>query len=401
MSDDLLSVEDMRLIRVEWRAEAEDRIKVAIAIIHRLESEAIDTHHLKELMRAFHSLKGTASMVGFRDVAEFVHQLEDYCEMFRGKQAAPLHLLSSSLLEKILVHLQGIIARTDADHDPYVGASNIPGELQAAKEHLAEARHSWVMEAAAPVRSPASIAWPAPANREEDPPPEICVSCPFIKNQNSSYLRPKLGAAELENKLTLLHKFNIEPCILIVDNETGLAQIVGNLIQVILPRARWVEADSGTKALNLLTSVMGDQIDLVMIDSELLDGNDFSVLRALHELKSRSEIFANSMIMTVQKRAGSDGKEALQLGVREFLIKPFGVEELLPCLIGPIREAMTSRLLVSIVSYSQRAYLALNRLQREVDPQLQTGIQREIHNLASLLARAQKNLQDAQMLPYA
>jgi DNA-binding response OmpR family regulator len=192
----------------------------------------------------------------------------------------------------------------------------------------------------------------------------------------------------------------IEPCILLVDDEPGLTQVVGDLIKVILPRARLIEADTGTKALNLLTSVMGDQIDLVIVDLEIIDMSGLAVLRSLHELKSRAEVFANSIIMTGHKPSTKDLHEGLQLGVREFLLKPFGIDHLLTSLIGPIREAMMSRLLVSIVSYSQRVYLGFNRLEREPDTQLQNGIRREIHNMLTQMAKAQRSLQDAQMLPF-
>jgi DNA-binding response OmpR family regulator len=204
----------------------------------------------------------------------------------------------------------------------------------------------------------------------------------------------------LEKQLTTLNSLKIEPCILLVDDEPGLTQVVGDLIKIILPRARLIEADSGTKALNLLTSVMGDQIDLVIVDLELMDMSGLAVLRSLHELKSRGEVFANSMIMTAHKPSEKDLHEGLQLGVREFLLKPFGIDHLLTNLIGPIREAMMSRLLVSIVSYSQRVYLGFNRLEREQDAQLQIGIRREIHNMLTQMTKAQRSLQDAQMLPF-
>jgi hypothetical protein len=57
-------------------------------------------------------------------------------------------------------------------------------------------------------------------------------------------------------------------------------------------------------------------------------------------------------------------------------------------------------LLVSIVSYSQRVYLGFNRLEREQDAQLQIGIRREIHSMLTQMTKAQRSLQDAQMLPF-
>jgi DNA-binding response OmpR family regulator/HPt (histidine-containing phosphotransfer) domain-containing protein len=401
MRDELLSTEEMRRIRVEWRLEAEDRIRAAIAILRRMTRETADAELMKELMRAFHSLKGTAAMVGFRDVADYLHLLEDYCEMFRGQNAIPSSHLSVELLEKSLLQFREFVEGTDADHDPCVGEAPILKELRAATEGLTREKDLHFTEPDLPPRSPDSIKWPvikALDSLQNDL--EMCTGCPVVKAAYRNSSRKILNTDELEKQLTTLNSLNIEPCILIVDDEPGLAQVVGDLIKVILPRARLIEADTGAKALNLLTSVMGDQIDLVIVDLEIIDMSGLAVLRSLHQLKSRGEIFANSMVMTAHKPSERDWHEGLQLGVREFLLKPFGIEALLTSLIGPIREAMMSRLLVSIVSYSQRVYLGFNRLQREQDTQLQNGIRREIHSMLTLMSKAQRNLQDAQMLPF-
>lgn len=401
MSDELLSAEDMRRIRVEWRGEAEDRLRAAFSILRRMAQESADPALMKDLMRAFHSLKGTASMVGFRDVADFVHQLEDYCDVFRGQKAVPFSHFSTEWLEKALSELQEVIEGTDEDHDPSVGEVPVLKELRLATEALTKEKEQNFTEPDLPPRSPESIKWPV-IKALDDLQKEIvvCSTCPFVNEAYTRSYRKKLSADEVEKQLATLNNLHIEPCILIVDDEPGLTQVVGDLIKVILPRARLIEADTGTKALNLITSVMADQIDLVIVDLEMNDMSGLAVLRSLHEYKSRGEIFANSMVMTGHKLSEPDWREGLQLGVREFLLKPFGFEELLPNLMGPIREAMMSRLLVSIVSYSQRLYLAFNRLQREEDTQLQNGIRREIQNMLTQMAKAQRNLQNAQMLPF-
>jgi DNA-binding response OmpR family regulator/HPt (histidine-containing phosphotransfer) domain-containing protein len=352
-------------------------------------------------MRVLHSLKGTAAMVGFRDVAEFVHQMEDYCDMFRGQSPLPFSHFSLELMEKSLQELQEIVETTDADHDPRVGPSAVRDKLKTAIEGLARERELNFTEPELPPRSQDSIKWPVITALDElKKDLTVCPSCPFVKEGFPALHPKRLNPEDLEKQLTTLNSLKIEPCILLVDDEPGLTQVVGDLIKIILPRARLIEADSGTKALNLLTSVMGDQIDLVIVDLELMDMSGLAVLRSLHELKSRGEVFANSMIMTAHKPSEKDLHEGLQLGVREFLLKPFGIDHLLTNLIGPIREAMMSRLLVSIVSYSQRVYLGFNRLEREQDAQLQIGIRREIHNMLTQMTKAQRSLQDAQMLPF-
>jgi DNA-binding response OmpR family regulator/HPt (histidine-containing phosphotransfer) domain-containing protein len=401
MSDELLSAEDMRRIRVEWRVEAEDRIRAARSIIQRMLRSSADDALLKELMRALHSLKGTAAMVGFRDVADFVHQIEDYCEMFRGQAAVPFSHLSLDLLEKTITQLQEIVEGTEADRDPCVDDPSVLHELRRATEELAQEKDLHFTEPELPPREPDAIKWPVLQALDKLQKDKIvCPACPFMQGGYPTSLRKHLSAEEVKSLLAMLNALNIEPCILIVDDEPGLTQVVGDLIKVILPRARLIEADTGAKALNLIKSVMGDQIDLIIVDLEIVDMSGLAVLRSLHQLKSRGDIFANSMVMTAHRPSEQDWREGLQLGVREFLLKPFGLEDLLTALIGPIREAMMSRLLVSIVSYSQRVYLGFNRLQRESDTQLQNGIRREVHSMLTLMAKAQRSLQDTQMLPF-
>ncbi|HET9238052.1 MAG TPA: response regulator [Oligoflexus sp.] len=401
MSGELLSAEDMRRIRVEWRTEAEDRIRAAAAVLGRRARDEADAPLMKDLMRVLHSLKGTAAMVGFREVAEFVHQMEDYCEMFRGQNPVPFSHFSVELMEKALEELLEIVETADADHDPVVGSSAVRNELKTATEGLLREKELHFTEPELPPRSQDAIKWPVITALDElKKDLTICPSCPFIKESYRTLHSKHLSSDELEKQLTTLNSLKIEPCILLVDDEPGLTQVVGDLIKLILPRARLIEADTGAKALNLLSSVMGDQIDLVIVDLEIIDMSGLAVLRSLHELKSRSEVFANGMIMTAHKPSEQDLHEGLQLGVREFLLKPFGIDHLLTSLIGPIREAMMSRLLVSIVSYSQRVYMGFNRLEREPDVQLQIGIRREIHNMLTQMAKAQRSLQDAQMLPF-
>lgn len=401
MSDELLSADDMRRIRVEWRTEAEDRIRAAGIVLGRGARDEVDAPLMKDLMRVLHSLKGTAAMVGFREVAEFVHQMEDYCDMFRGQSPLPFSHFSLELMHKAFEELLAIVETTDAECDPVVSSSEVRDELKTATEGLAREKELHFTEPELPPRSQDSIKWPVITALDElKKDLTVCPSCPFITEGYRSFPSKQLNPEELEKQLATLNGLKIEPCILLVDDEPGLTQVVGDLIKVILPRARLIEADTGTKALNLLTSVMGDQIDLVIVDLEIIDMSGLDVLRSLHELKSRSEVFANSMIMTAHKPSEKDLHEGLQLGVRDFLLKPFGLDQLLTSLIGPIREAMMNRLLASIVSYSQRVYLGFNRLEREPDAQLQTGIRREIHNMLTQMAKAQRSLQDTQMLPF-
>jgi hypothetical protein len=81
-------------------------------------------------------------------------------------------------------------------------------------------------------------------------------------------------------------------------------------------RDRTIEADTEARALHLIKSVMCDPFDLVMIALEIVDMSGLAVLRSLHQLKSR------------------------------------GINSSHAC-VHPLRDAMISRLLISIVSYSR------------------------------------------------
>lgn len=400
MSEEVFTAEDVRRIRVEWRVEAEDRINAATIILGRMQSQSPDESHMKELMRALHSLKGTAAMVGFRDISEYTHQMEEYCDMFRGQNAVPLSHLSVDLLDSAMATLNTAVEVMNPDQDPKVEDTKALNAIKTALNQLHAERVLHFTEPDLPQRAPDPVKWPViKALDQMQNMNAVCESCPFIRSGWPSLSRKIMDPQDIQNQLDSLNKLTIEPCVLVIDDETDVTLVVGDLIRSILPRARIIEADSGTKALNLLKSVMGDQIDLVVTDLVMPEIGGLDVLRCIQQLKSRGELFANTMVMTAYKPMERDWRDCLQFGVRDFLVKPFGVQEMLNSLLAPIREAMMNRLLSNIVSYSQRVYLGFNRMEREDDQQVQHGIKREVHNLMMLLAKAQKNLADAQVLP--
>jgi|GEM_PF-5727224 len=401
MSEEILTAEDIRRIRLEWRTEAEDRIAAAVYVLTNMQKSYPDPQNLKELMRALHSLKGTAAMVGFREFADFTHHLEEYCELFRGTEALPFSHFSVELLQSGVNELVISIESMDPDQDPVIQNAATLQKIDQVVFQLAQEKSLHFTAPDLPLRPPETILWPllkALDSLHESP--IICENCPYAVNHKTILTPKKTDPQDLKERLLTLNPLDIEPCILVIDDEPELSGLVGDLIRSILPKARIIETDMPQKAFNLLQSVMGDQIDLVITDLIMHEINGLDVTRFVMQLRNQGNLFATTMIMTAARPTEKDFRDCLQLGVREFLIKPFGVEELMQNLLPSIRDAMINRLLSSIFSYSQRVYLGFNRLERETDIQLQNGIKREVHELLLLMAKAQKNLQQAQTLPY-
>ncbi len=400
MSEEILTAEDIRRFRMEWRTEAEDRIATANDVLTKMQKTYPDPQNLKEFMRALHSMKGTSAMLGFREIADFNHHLEEYCELFRGTEALPFSHFSPELLQSGINELLNSIESMDPDQDPVIQNPTTLQKIDQVVCQLAQERAQHFTAPDLPQRPPETTPWPllkALDSLQKTPP--ICEHCPYGSGPTAIMAPKKYDSEDLKVRLLALNALDIEPCILVIDDQPEISGLVGALIRSILPKARIIETDMARKAFNLLQSVMGDQIDLVITDLLMPEINGLEVTRLVAQLKNQGSLFANTMIMTAARPNEKDFQDSLQLGVREFLLKPFGVEELMHSLIPSIRDAMINRLLTSIFSYSQRVYLGFNRLERETDIQLKSGIKREVHELLLLMAKAQKSLQQAQALP--
>lgn len=82
-------------------AEAEEQLDQLEQSLVALESAPASEEHLTLLFRSAHTLKGNASVVGFRGVVEFAHVVEDVLERLLNRSIAPSEELISLLLEAV------------------------------------------------------------------------------------------------------------------------------------------------------------------------------------------------------------------------------------------------------------------------------------------------------------
>lgn len=138
-------------------AESQEGLAAMEQGLIALEARPDDRERLQTIFRAAHTLKGSASTMGFRHTAEFAHTLEDLLHAVRGRrlpvtaELISLSLQAVDVLRQMLADLQG-------------------GEMQARPEHAA-VRASLVALVQTQDRSaaaPEPAAAPAPP---EEPPP--------------------------------------------------------------------------------------------------------------------------------------------------------------------------------------------------------------------------------------
>ena len=113
-----LSDRDRALVLETFRAEAGDHLRRLEEMLVALESRTHDAELLQEIFRAVHSLKGDAAMVGFPEIAEFAHRVEDLLDALRDGLVAVDADMVTLLLRAVDVLRALMIGDTPADLDP-------------------------------------------------------------------------------------------------------------------------------------------------------------------------------------------------------------------------------------------------------------------------------------------
>ncbi len=103
-----------------FNAEAEERIQALTTHIMGLEENPADSISLENLMRAAHSLKGAARIIGLTPVTELSHALEDY---FVAAQNGKITVCSdvADILLKTVDGLARLCKLEENDPQPYIG----------------------------------------------------------------------------------------------------------------------------------------------------------------------------------------------------------------------------------------------------------------------------------------
>ena len=74
-----VTAEDLKV----FLQEADEQLQLLDEHIVRLEKEADDAGLLQEIFRAAHTLKGSSGMIGFDEMAELTHAMEDVLDRLR------------------------------------------------------------------------------------------------------------------------------------------------------------------------------------------------------------------------------------------------------------------------------------------------------------------------------
>ncbi|MBV9388831.1 MAG: hybrid sensor histidine kinase/response regulator [Chroococcidiopsidaceae cyanobacterium CP_BM_ER_R8_30] len=85
-------------IRLQFLEEAAEYLNIIESGILGLATKVIDHQQVDALLRAAHSVKGGAAMMGFQTLSDLAHRLEDFFKALRGQQQAITSDLESLLL---------------------------------------------------------------------------------------------------------------------------------------------------------------------------------------------------------------------------------------------------------------------------------------------------------------
>jgi two-component system, chemotaxis family, sensor kinase CheA len=117
----------------DYFAESEEHLVIVrqslLALEPCINQEHIDSTHLNQLFRSFHSIKGLSGMVGVKDAEELAHQMESYLKVLREGQVGltpagfDALLDGTKLLEQVIVQAR--------DHKSVTNITPIKESLQA------------------------------------------------------------------------------------------------------------------------------------------------------------------------------------------------------------------------------------------------------------------------------
>lgn len=88
-------------IRLQFLEEATDYLNTIESLILTLASTDIDRQQVDALLRAAHSIKGGAAMMGFQTLSDLAHRLEDFFKVLKVQQQAIASDLESLLLNAV------------------------------------------------------------------------------------------------------------------------------------------------------------------------------------------------------------------------------------------------------------------------------------------------------------
>ena len=123
--------------------------------------------------------------------------------------------------------------------------------------------------------------------------------------------------------------------ILIVEDEPAIADLIEMTLEPL--GQPLIKAHTGNEAANLLESTL---FDLILLDV-MLPGVDG--IELLQRMKASAELRTIPVVMATAKGAEYDRIRGLDLGADYYLVKPFGVMELVSCVKAVLRRCQPEK----------------------------------------------------------
>ena len=123
--------------------------------------------------------------------------------------------------------------------------------------------------------------------------------------------------------------------ILIVEDEPAIADLIEMTLEPL--GQPLIKAHTGNEAANLLESTL---FDLILLDV-MLPGVDG--IELLQRMKASAELRTIPVVMATAKGAEYDKIRGLDLGADYYLVKPFGVMELVSCVKAVLRRCQPEK----------------------------------------------------------
>jgi len=240
-------------LRLGFRREAEELAERITRSILALESGAgggAQDETYKQLLRALHTLKGSAALVGLADVAEVAHAMEDTVLPLRAELLAMPAAVADHLLEVLDAVMTGMRTRSDDDGSCVLDTAALVARLRAVE--------------VAPATAPAGRARPA---AREPPPPAAAAA-----TQATDHSRWQVSERQV---LTIIERLELlrEVDLRLAERRRDLARVVGEIRDLAdgARRGKLFDAAAVTTRLAQVSYTLDGEVQDLHSASEGLD----------------------------------------------------------------------------------------------------------------------------------
>jgi two-component system, chemotaxis family, sensor kinase CheA len=156
-SDTNFELDEMKEIIDDFLVEADELIGSLDTNLVKLEASPNDLALLNEIFRAAHTIKGTSSFLGFEQVTELTHKMEDILNKLRKSELTVTPGIMDLLLESLDI-LKVLLDNVRNHRDDVIDLTDIVDRLVVAQEGGAVPAAACEAKAAAPAPPPAKEA---------------------------------------------------------------------------------------------------------------------------------------------------------------------------------------------------------------------------------------------------